>query len=732
MRVRLGPQPADEREEVGLRHRRAARRGARLAAADVEKDGAPKARLGRVGVVADLDQPAVGEIVVAHPLLFKPRRRVFQIHGDMAVVFRQARVVHPGVGCGDGVERGGGPFGQRLVVGVNRPERKDPGRGAQVALDFGPTFPLGAVNPAPPREAVFAKQNGDRPEGRLPVAVRRALQADEGAGGAVPVGGDAHEELTHLGIERPRREHEEAAKAEKEEKPSHAAKETRSPKWTQVSFHLNAGPAALSEAPDMLSRRSLCYFGALLLTFPAVAPAASSSDLLHQLDEAYVGLFNQVAPSVVIIDADKRRDAADDEGQGGQGRGFDFFFRAPDDDTHRRFRMPEKPSSEGSGFFVRPDGYIITNNHVIDGAEKITVKLKDGRQLPAKLIGADDRSDIAVLKVETSNAPVAPFADSDQVRIGQHVCAIGAPFSLDYSFSIGCISGKGRTGFTNLTYEDYLQTDAFINPGNSGGPLFDVDGRVVGMNTLINAMNRGLAFAIPSNMLKNVSDQLIAKGRVVRPWLGIRIETLGEDSTLRDQIQGIDKGVIVSTIDPETPAYKSDLRPADVITEVDGVAVATARDLQKLILTKAVGQSLTLTVWRKGKTLKIHVTTGELPASQEKGRGVRGEPEGGDDLKAPESANAHGLTLQDLTKETAERLGSKQSAGAVVGEIEPGSPAAIAGIQPNDIVTEIDGKAVANAAEARRLLREHDPKKAILLFLERKGQKTYAVVKIEK
>lgn len=459
---------------------------------------------------------------------------------------------------------------------------------------------------------------------------------------------------------------------------------------------------------------------------PASTPGVSeltSPELMHRLDDAYAQLFNKVAPSVVIIDTAKR--AGGDEPD--ESRDFDFFFRAPDE-KHRHFPMPEKPASEGSGFFIRQDGYVLTNNHVIEGASKITVKLKDGRQFPGKVIGTDDRSDIAVVKIEATGMPAVEFANSDTVRIGQRVCAIGVPFTLDFSFTIGCVSGKGRAGFTNLTYEDYIQTDAFINPGNSGGPLFDVDGRILGMNTLINAFGRGLAFAIPSNMLKSVSKQLIERGKVVRPWLGIRIETLGEDATLRDQIQGVEKGVVIKSIEPETPAYKSDLRPADVITAVDDQPVTTAQQLQKLILTKNVGQIVKLTLWRNGKSIPVQVTTGELPSAGEASRGPLEEP----GQPAEPASGVFGLRLEDLTKETADRIGSKQSAGAVVTEVEPRSPASLADLQPNDVITEVDGKPVPDAAAARKLLSDHDRKKTVLLFYERKGQKTYAVLKLEK
>jgi S1-C subfamily serine protease len=429
----------------------------------------------------------------------------------------------------------------------------------------------------------------------------------------------------------------------------------------------------------------------------------------------------------VILDITKKG------AEGGEGEGFEFFFRAPDEDSQKQpFRLPEPNQSEGSGFFVRPDGYIITNYHVIEGAAKIMVKLKDGRRFQAKVVGTDSHSDIAVVKIETKEVPTAEFANSDAVRIGQRVCAIGIPYRLDYSFTVGTVSGKGRSQLIpGTTYEDYIQTDAFINPGNSGGPLFDVDGKVIGMNTLINGIGRGLAFAIPSNMLKEVSDQLIATGKIAHPWLGIRIKTLGEDALGDDAaLLGVDKGVVVTTIEADTPAANSNLRPADVITAVDGVPVSADHELQKQILTKKIGQVVNLTVWRNGKSFTLPITAGKLPSSTEDSRGAA--QEGKEEEAAPQQPEVYGLRLEDVTKEAADRLGLKQSTGALVIEVEPESPAAVAGIKPNDLITEIDSKPVADAASSRKLLQAHDSQKAVLLFLERKGQKTYAVVKIEK
>src|SRR5438552_15737118 len=346
-------------------------------------------------------------------------------------------------------------------------------------------------------------------------------------------------------------------------------------------------------------------------TVPAAA-AEAGKDVAHQLNNAFAKVFETVAPSVVIIEISKKND-------GSESSPFDdlFFQGQPDENNPRRNPGVLRPiQSEGSGFIIRPDGYIFTNVHVIGDADKIDVKLKDGREFQAKVVGTDEKTDIAVIKIEATNLPAAQFADSEAVRVGQFAFAIGAPFKLDYTFTYGVISGKGRSKLIatgGYSISDYLQTDASINPGKSGGPLCDIDGKVVGMNTLINGLNRGLGFAIPSNLTNEIGQQLIAGHKIVRPWLGIRIESLGDDPSIRDLFKGIDKGVVVRTIEADAPAYKSDLRPFDVITQVDGAPVVTDTQLQREILKKKIGQNVELTVWRKGQTMKIAVTTGELP-----------------------------------------------------------------------------------------------------------------------
>ena len=458
-------------------------------------------------------------------------------------------------------------------------------------------------------------------------------------------------------------------------------------------------------------------------TIPAAA-AEQGKDVVHALNNAFAKVFEIVAPSVVIIEVSKKSDAAETSA-------FDdlFFQGPPDENNPRRNPRGFQPiQSEGSGFIVRPDGYIFTNFHVVEGADKIDVKLKDGREFPARVMGTDEKTDIAVIKIDAKDLPVVQLGDSDAVRVGQFAFAIGAPFKLDYTFTYGVVSGKGRSKLLatgGYSISDYLQTDASINPGNSGGPLCDIDGKVIGMNSLINGLNRGLGFAIPINMAKEIGNELIAGRKIVRAWLGIRIESLGDDPAIRDLFKGLDKGVVVRAIEADAPAYKSDLRPGDVITEVDGTPVSTDSQLQHEILKKRVGQNVQLTVWRKGQTTKIPITTGELPneiARASNQPTTPGQPK-------PEDLGKFGLQVQDLTREVAERLRLDVQQGVVVTDVADNSLAAQQDIHREDVITEVDGKPVTNVQSFREALNKADPKRGVLLYLDRKGSKTFAVIK---
>lgn len=452
---------------------------------------------------------------------------------------------------------------------------------------------------------------------------------------------------------------------------------------------------------------------------PEVADAGKS--VVHQLNSAFTRVFELVAPSVVIIEVTKKDDGTDGPSL------EDLLFQNQDDNGRRPQRRVQPVQSEGSGFIVRADGFIYTNHHVLDGADQIKVKLKDGREFAAKLIGTDEKTDVAVIKIEATDLPVVQMGDSEKVRVGQFAFAIGAPFKLDYTFTYGVISGKGRSKLIptgGYSIADYLQTDASINPGNSGGPLCDIDGRVIGMNTLINGLNRGLGFAIPINLANDIGQQLIAGERIIRPWLGIRIETLGDDESIRDLFKGLDKGVVVRTIEADAPAYKSDLRPFDVITHVDQAPVRTDTELQREILKKKVGQTVELTVWRKGQTLKVPVTTGELPGEIGRVSNVT-RP----DSKEPADINKFGLQVQELTQEMAQRMNLQVEQGVIVTDVAENSLAAAQGIERQDVITELDGKPVTDVASFRKALQEADIRKGVLLYLDRKGSKTFAVLK---
>jgi len=320
------------------------------------------------------------------------------------------------------------------------------------------------------------------------------------------------------------------------------------------------------------------------------------------------------------------------------------------------------------------------------------------------------------------------LGDSDAVRVGQFAFAIGAPFKLDYTFTYGVISGKGRTDLiSNGGYRipEYIQTDASINPGNSGGPLCDIDGRVIGMNTLINGLNRGLGFAIPSNLAKDIGDQLIAGKKIMRPWLGIRIETLGDDPSIRSFFKGIDKGVVVREIEPDAPASKSDLRPGDVVAKVDDTPVSTDTQLQHEILKKKIGQTVKLTIYRKGRSMEIPVATGELPNDIARASNDNTPPV----PQQPEGSGNFGLQVQDITPEMAERLHLGDGRGVIVTDVAENSLASSQGIEREDVITEVDGKPVTDVKSFRDALNKADPKRGVLLYLDRKGSKTFAVLK---
>jgi len=350
------------------------------------------------------------------------------------------------------------------------------------------------------------------------------------------------------------------------------------------------------------TRRNVMRMGLALLAVSAAAAAAVGPGVARQLSNEIADAVEKVMPSVVVI----RTEAVVIR------RARDIFFGYI-------YGVPEKLAGQGSGVIVRRDGYVLTSNHVITPAEKIEVVLNDGRKYPAEVVGRDPQTDLAVLKIKAppgTEFPAAPVGDSDKLRVGEFVIAIGSPFSLESSVTLGIVSQKGRS-IGLLPYEDFIQTDAPINPGNSGGPLIDVDGRVVGINSLIQTAgpysqgNIGIGFAVPINLAMSVADSIIRYGKVERPWIGILPEEI--DAAIVHGVLGGERGVLVARVLPGTPAEKCGLKEGDVIVRVDGKPVGSVRALQRAILEHAVGDEVTLVVRRGDQEKKLRARTAPMP-----------------------------------------------------------------------------------------------------------------------
>jgi len=339
---------------------------------------------------------------------------------------------------------------------------------------------------------------------------------------------------------------------------------------------------------------------------------------IKSLGQAFVEVAKNVQPSVVNITTEKTIAM-----QPWNRFGQDFFRGSPFEEFFRGFGSPPreeervyKQRSGGSGVIVDKEGYILTNNHVIEGADKVKVRLNDGREFTATVKGQDSRTDLAVLHMKSKDLPVATLGDSDKLEVGEWAIAIGSPFGLEHTVTVGVISAKGRSGLGTGTYEDFVQTDASINPGNSGGPLINIDGEVIGVNAMIIQPGTGIGFAIPINMAKQILNDLIKTGKVVRPWLGISVQDLTPE--LMEHFKVKEKeGVLVGQVYAGTGAEKAGLVPGDIIKSVDDKPIKNVGELVKEIQKKKVGQKVKLSVIREGKSLTIEVTTSSMPEKAE-------------------------------------------------------------------------------------------------------------------
>ena len=410
-------------------------------------------------------------------------------------------------------------------------------------------------------------------------------------------------------------------------------------------------------------------------------------------ETALTDVAESVSPSVVSIQVEVTKP---------QNEGFPFFFGGQGRGGIVR--------GGGSGVILRPDGYILTNNHVVREASRIEVRLKSGKSFPATLAGADSATDLAMLKIDANGLPPAEFASSDKARVGQFVIAIGSPFGLDYTVTTGVLSAKGRGGIGANEIEDYLQTDASINPGNSGGPLVNLHGRVLGINTMIIGRGSGIGLAIPSEIAQRVARQLIENGTVKRAWLGVSFQEITPE--LAAHFGGsFDGGALINAVVPQGPADKAGLRAGDVITAIGGQKIQEGHDLLRAVLRHGVGERLNLEVRRDDKTKKVTLVTGERPSED----GAQSPQQGVQD------DSMLGLALEDLTPRLRERFRYEGDGRVFVRGVAPGSDADRAGLRPGDIILQADRQPVGSAGDVRAALKDGKA----LLYVERQSRRFF-------
>ncbi len=392
---------------------------------------------------------------------------------------------------------------------------------------------------------------------------------------------------------------------------------------------------------------------------------------------------------------------------------FDKFF----DDEGREKEYTQR--SLGSGFIIDKDGYIVTNNHVIENADKIKVKLKNGNEFDAEIMGRDPNTDLALIKIKAKNKlPDIKLGDSDALKVGQWVLAIGSPFGLEYTVTAGIVSAKGRV-IGSGPYDDFIQTDASINPGNSGGPLVNMKGEVVGINTAIQAGGQGIGFAVPINLAKNIIEQLKQYGKVTRGWLGVTIQSLNKDIS---EYYGIEDGMGVLVVDivPGDPADKAGIKAKDIILEIDGKKVGTSRELTKMIAGIGVGEIVKVKVLRDRKKMTFEVKIGKRPETQV----ALGHPKKDDD-------NNLGIRVSELSPETAKKFNITETKGVLVIDVETGSKGEKAGVLVGDIIKEINHKPIKTVKNYHKVIKKIKKSKSINMFIWRRNA-GFLVIKLTK
>jgi len=460
----------------------------------------------------------------------------------------------------------------------------------------------------------------------------------------------------------------------------------------------------------------------ILVAAIAVPVHASAPQMLREMGEAFVEVAQKVSPAVVNISSSKKIAPAGMPGgmQGELGPQFkkdnpfreffgdEFFKRFFKDQQGKNFRQ----QGMGSGVIVSSDGTILTNSHVVKDADEIKVTLPDKRSFSAKVIGEDPESDIAVIKIDAKDLPIAETGDSGKMRVGEIVVAIGNPFGLNNTVTSGIVSATGRTNVGIIDYEDFIQTDAAINPGNSGGPLVNIEGKVIGINTAIASRSggyQGIGFAIPSNTAKQIMESLLKDGKVRRGLLGVNIQDLSE--SLAESFERKDaRGALVSQVIPDSPAEKAGIKSGDIILELDGQQIENASQLKNLVGKVTPGSKVVVTLYRDKKTQKIDVVVAERDPSKIASK---------TDEAGPETSNELGLELEKVPAAVAEKMGLKEDTGLRVAGIDPEGLGRRLDLRPGDIILEVNGKPVSDVAGFNKAVVQAKDKKLIRLKVQR-------------
>jgi len=426
----------------------------------------------------------------------------------------------------------------------------------------------------------------------------------------------------------------------------------------------------------------------------------------------WVELARELKPAVVNVSTKRVEGGLRMRSPFGPGDPFEQFFKQFGEQQPRK-----SVRSMGSGFIINPNGHILTNNHVVEGATEITVKLSDGRELTAKAVGRDPKTDLALLKVEATGLPTIALGDSSALKVGEPVMAIGNPFGLEQTVTTGIVSATGRV-IGQGPYDDFVQTDASINPGNSGGPLINARGQAIGINAAIFSQTGGsvgIGFAIPSNQAKTVVTQLAETGRVSRSWLGVSIQPLTPELAKGLGMPDA-KGALVASVSDDSPAMKAGIKAGDIITEYDARPVARSEALPRLVADTPVGREVSITVVRDGRAVKLQTKVAKLDEPDQKVAAEAGEK------------GKLGVAVEPVTPAVAQELGLKETTGVVVRRVEDGSPAANAGIRPGDVILEVDRQPVKDVAGLRQLVDKHAKGTPLVVLLKREDATLYVAV----